>query len=52
VDQAIFLVTLIIIVVTATLLAVWMRRDRGAVPEDSLPQALQEPLDGHSDTPA
>jgi hypothetical protein len=43
-----FLVTFIVLVLGATLLFLWMRRDRGIVPEDQLPEALHEPLDGRS----
>jgi hypothetical protein len=40
------LVVFITLVVAAVFLAVWMRRDRGIVPEDRLPEALHEPLNG------
>ena len=36
------------IAVGAAVLAVHMRRDRGIMPEDRLPDALAEPLDGRS----
>jgi hypothetical protein len=39
----IFIVTL---VGAAAFLAIWMRRDRGIVPEDRLPEALHETLNG------
>jgi hypothetical protein len=34
------------VAVGASILAVYMRRDRGIFPEDRLPDALGEPLDG------
>ena len=45
------LATLIVLALAAVFLFVWMRRDRGIVPEDHLPDALHEPLDGRSDSP-
>jgi hypothetical protein len=36
------------VAVGAAVLAVYMRRDRGIVPEDRLPDALGEPLDGRA----
>ena len=39
-------IAIIDIVVGAAVLAVYMRRDRGIVPKDRLPDALAEPLDG------
>lgn len=42
------LATFIVLVLGATVLFIWMRRDRGIVPEDRLPEALHEPLDGQS----
>jgi hypothetical protein len=43
-----FLVTVIVLVVAASFLALWMRRDRGVVPEDRLADALHGPRDGRS----
>ena len=40
------LMTIIDVVVGASILAVYMRRDRGIIPPDRLPEALGEPLDG------
>jgi hypothetical protein len=40
------LMAVIDIAVGAAVLAVYMRRDRGIVPPDRLPDALGEPLDG------
>jgi|KBSMisStandDraft_5_1062788.scaffolds.fasta_scaffold558690_2 hypothetical protein len=34
------------VAVGASILAVYMRRDRGIIPKDRLPDALSEPLDG------
>lgn len=42
------LIAVIDVAVGAAALAVYMRRDRGIVPEDRLPDALTEPLDGRS----
>jgi len=42
-----FLATFIVLVLGAAFLFIWMRRDRGIVPEDALPEVLHEPLDGH-----
>ena len=36
------------VAVGASILAVYMRRDRGIIPEDRLPDALGEPLDGRA----
>jgi hypothetical protein len=41
-----FLATMIVLALAAVVLFIWMRRDRGIVPEDPLPEALHEPLDG------
>jgi hypothetical protein len=43
-----FLATVIVLALAAVFLFLWMRRDRGIVPEDHLPDALHEPLDGRS----
>jgi uncharacterized membrane protein len=43
-----FLATLIVLAATAAILFVWMRRDRGIVPDDRLAEVLHEPLDAHS----
>jgi hypothetical protein len=43
-----FLATMIVLALAAVVLFIWMRRDRGVVPEDQLPEALHEPLDGRS----
>jgi hypothetical protein len=40
------LVVFITLVVAAVFLFVWMRRDKGIVPPDRLPEALHEPLNG------
>jgi hypothetical protein len=40
------LIAVIDIAVGGAALAVYMRRDRGIVPQDRLPEALAEPLDG------
>lgn len=41
-----FLATFIVLVLGAAFLFIWMRRDRGIVPDDQLPEVLHEPLDG------
>jgi hypothetical protein len=41
-----FLAVVIVLVLAAVFLFIWVRRDRGVVPEDHLPEALHEPLDG------
>ena len=41
-----FLVVIITLVLAAAFLFIWMRRDRGEFPQDRLPEALHEPLDG------
>ena len=41
-----FLIGFVNLAVGAAALAIYMRRDRGVVPEDRLPDALGEPLDG------
>ena len=38
------LVVFVTLVVAGVFLAAWMRRDKGIVPEDRLPEALHEPL--------
>lgn len=40
------LMAVIDVAVGASILAVYMRRDRGIIPKDRLPDALSEPLDG------
>ncbi len=40
------LVVFITLVVAAVFLFIWMRRDKGIVPEDRLPDVLHEPLNG------
>ena len=40
------LVVFITLVIAAVFLFVWKRRDKGIVPEDRLPEALHEPLNG------
>lgn len=40
------LVVVVTLVIAAVFLFVWKRRDRGIVPEDRLPEALHEPLNG------
>jgi hypothetical protein len=40
------LVVFITLVVASVFLFVWKRRDAGIVPEDRLPEALHEPLNG------
>lgn len=42
----VFMVVIITLIVAATFLFIWMRRDRGERPQDRLPEALHEPLDG------
>jgi hypothetical protein len=42
------LMAVIDVAVGASILAVYMRRDRGIVPADRLPEALAEPLDGRT----
>lgn len=43
-----FLVVTVTLILAAAFLAIWMRRDRGIVPDDRLPEVLHEPLDGRS----
>jgi hypothetical protein len=45
-DQRAFLVMFIVLALAAVFLFTWMRRDRGIVPEERLPEVLHEPLDG------
>ena len=45
-DQREFLVMVITLALAAAFLFMWMRRDRGIVPEDRLPEVLHEPLNG------
>ena len=40
------IVILVAVVGAGAILASWMRRDRGIVPKDRLPEALHEPLNG------
>jgi hypothetical protein len=47
-DGRSLLMAVIDIAVGGSVLAVYMRRDRGIVPEDRLPDALGEPLDGRA----
>ena len=47
-DNREILIIFIVLVLAAVFLFVWMRRDRGKEPEDRLPDALSEPLDGRS----
>jgi predicted flap endonuclease-1-like 5' DNA nuclease len=47
-DNREILIILIVLVLAAVFLFLWMRRDRGREPEDRLPDALNEPLDGRS----
>jgi hypothetical protein len=42
------LMTVIDVAVGASILAVYMRRDRGIIPPDRLPDALGEPLNGRA----
>ena len=41
-----FLVMFIVLALAAVFLFIWMRRDRGIVPRDRLPEVLHEPLNG------
>ncbi|SFR80559.1 hypothetical protein [Sphingomonas jatrophae] len=50
-DVRVNLVIFITLVVAASFLFAWMRRDRGIVPSDRLPEVLHEPLDGQSPEP-
>ena len=43
-----YLIVFIVLVLTSTFLFIWMRRDKGIVPDDRLPEVLHEPLDGKS----
>lgn len=45
-----FLVVIITLILAAAFLFIWMRRDRGEFPQDRLPEALHEPLDGFEHT--
>jgi predicted flap endonuclease-1-like 5' DNA nuclease len=47
-DYREILIIVIVLVLAAVFMFVWMRRDRGKEPEDRLPDALSEPLDGRS----
>jgi hypothetical protein len=46
VDQRAFLVMFIALALAAVFLFLWMRRDRGIVSKDRLPEVLHEPLNG------
>jgi predicted flap endonuclease-1-like 5' DNA nuclease len=50
-DNREILIIFIVAVLAAIFLFLWMRRDRGKEPEDRLPDALSEPLDGRSGAP-
>ena len=45
-DVRFFLMIFITLVVAAVFLFIWMRRDAGIVPQDRLPEALHETLNG------
>ena len=47
-DARSILMIAIDVAVGASILAVYMRRDRGVIPRDRLPDALGEPLDGRA----
>lgn len=47
-DARSILMIAIDVAVGASILAVYMRRDRGVIPSDRLPDALGEPLDGRT----
>ena len=40
------LVVFVTLAVAGVFLALWIRRDKGIVPADRLPEALHEPLNG------
>jgi hypothetical protein len=46
VEPRVFLVMVIVLVLAAVFLFIWMRRDRGIVPAERLPEVLHEPLNG------
>ena len=46
-NRAILIIVIVLVLAVASLFA-WMRRGRGKEPEDRLPEALSEPLDGRS----
>lgn len=46
-DIRTLLVIAITLMLAAVFLFIWKRRDNGIVPEDRLPEALHEPLNGH-----
>lgn len=46
------IVVFITLALAGTFLAVWIRRDKGIVPSDRLPEVLHEALDGHSYEPS
>lgn len=48
----VFMVVIITLIVAASFLLIWMRRDRGEFPQHRLPEAPREPLDGIEQTSA
>ena len=46
----VFMVVIITLILAAAFLFIWMRRDPGEAPQDRLPEALHEPLDGTEHT--
>jgi predicted flap endonuclease-1-like 5' DNA nuclease len=50
-DNRAILIIVILLVLAAVVLFLWMRRGRGKEPEDRLPEALHQPLDGRSGPP-
>lgn len=45
-DNPTLIIVLITLAIAAAFLFVWIRRDKGIVPEDRLADALHEPLNG------
>lgn len=45
-DGRTYLIVFITLVIASVFLFLWKRRDAGIVPEDRLPEALHEPLNG------
>jgi hypothetical protein len=45
-DGRMYLIVFITLVLAAVFLFVWKRRDEGREPQDRLPEALHEPLNG------
>ena len=41
-------IVFITLALAAVFLFIWKRRDAGVLPQDRLPEVLDEPLDGHS----